>query len=263
MKALTAIATEFMKLRRSKIVWLSFLVYVFFALMAWFVLWIVKNPGAAQGLGIIGQKANFASMGVAADWQGLFTFFEELGIAGGWIICSILVIFVFGREYVEGTAKNMLALPLARAYFVWAKLCVILLWFILLTAFLLVESVLIGGILGLGPLPEGLILREGGNLLLAALLVFALQPLVAWVTVASGGYLAPFGYTIATLLVANLMIRTEWARWIPWSIVAVLSGMAGPRQADVLFGSGLVLALTFVVGATATILWLRGADNTQ
>jgi ABC-2 type transport system permease protein len=263
MKIPTSIVTEFMKLRRSKIVWLSFLFYVFFALMSWFVLWIVKNPGAAQGLGLIGQKASFASMGMTADWKGLFAFFAELGTGGGWIVCSILVIFVFGREYAEGTAKNMLALPIPRAHFVWAKLFVTLLWFILLTIFLVVESLIVGKLLGLGTLPKGFLVHESGNLLLSSLLVFALQPLVAWITIASGGYLAPFGYTLATLIIANLMIRTEWARWIPWSIVAVLSGFAGPRQSDIVLGSGLILALTFAAGSAITVLWLRRADNTQ
>jgi hypothetical protein len=83
------------------------------------------------------------------------------------------------------------------------------------------------------------------------------------VTVASGGYLAPFGYTIATLLVGNLMIRTDWARWCPWSIVALLGGMAGPRQEGVLLGSSLVLAATFAVGVAATVLHQAYADNCQ
>ncbi len=99
--------------------------------------------------------------------------------------------------------------------------------------------------------------------MLAALLVLALQPLVAWVTVASGGYLAPFGYTIATLIVGNLMIRTDWAPWCPWSIVALLGGLAGPRQAGTAAGSCLVLAATFALGLAATILHQARADNCQ
>lgn len=259
----TVFGTELLKLRRSKITWLTFLFYVFFALMAWFVLWIVKNPGAAQGLGLVGQKANFASSGFTADWQGLFGFFAEMNVAGGMIILSIIVIYVFGREYADGTAKNMLALPIRRFYFVSAKLLVAALWFAILTAFLLAESLLIGRLLGMGaPSPE-LFARESGSIFLAAVLVFSLQGAVAWVTVESGGYLAPFGYTITTLLVGNLMIRTGWAPWCPWSIVALLGGLMGPRQESTDLASCLILVATFVLGFALTLRHEALADNCQ
>jgi ABC-2 type transport system permease protein len=263
MTFMKVLGTELLKLKRSKVPWLTFLFYAFFALMAWFVFWMLKNPEAAQGLGLIGQKASFAMNGLSADWQGLFAMFAELGVAGGMIILSIIVIYLFGREYVEGTAKNMLALPIPRAHFVAAKLIVTALWFALLTAFLLAECLVVGRLLGLGMPPTELFARESANILVAAILVLALQPLVAWVSVASGGYLAPFGYTIATLLIGNLMIRTLWARWCPWSIVALLGGMAGPREEGVVLGSCLVLAATFVAGFAATILHETLADNCQ
>jgi ABC-2 type transport system permease protein len=259
----TVFGAELLKLRRCRITWLTFVLYAFFALMAWFVLWIVKNPGAAQGLGLVGQKASFAASGMTADWKGLYSFFAELSLMGGMIILSIIVIYLFGREYVEGTAKNMLSLPIGRWRFVAAKLLLAALWYLLLTAFLLAESLAIGALLGLGaPAPE-LFAREGGGILFAALLVFSLQGLVAWVTVASGGYLAPFGYTIATLLVGNVMIRTGWAPWCPWSIVALLGGLTGPRQEGTAAASCLILAATFALGFALALRHEARADNCQ
>jgi ABC-type transport system involved in multi-copper enzyme maturation permease subunit len=263
MKFAKALGAELLKLRRAKIVWLSFVFYLFFALIAAFVLWIVKNPEAARGLGLVGQKASFAANGLSGDWPGLVTFLEELNLMGGMILFSIIVTYSFGREYVEGTAKNMLALPFKRGWFVAAKLSLCSIWFALLTAFLLVEGLVLGSLLGLGPLPAGLYAKACGDMFFSALLVLALQPLVAWITVASGGYLAPFGYTIASLIVGNVMIRTEWARWCPWSIVALLGGMLGPRQEGVLLGSGLVLAATFALGLALTVIHQERADNCQ
>jgi ABC-2 type transport system permease protein len=263
MTFLKVLAAELLKLRRSKLTWLSFAFYVFFGLMACFVVWMIKNPEAARGLGLIGAKASFALNGLTADWQGLFTMFVELGVAGGMIILSIIVIYVFGREYAEGTAKNMLALPVPRSYFVVAKLCVIALWFVLLTAFLIAESLLAGWLLGLGRPQPALVAGQTLDILIASAVVLTLQSLVAWVTVATGSYLAPFGYTIVTLLIGNLMIRTDWARWVPWSIVALLGGMTGPRQEDILLGSVLVLAATFGLGLAGTILHQARSDNCQ
>jgi ABC-2 type transport system permease protein len=257
------LAGEFLKLKRSKITWLTFVFYSFFGLMSWFVFWMMKSPDAARSMGLIGQKASFAMEGLTTDWTGLFALFTEMGVAGGMIILSIAVIYLFGREYAEGTAKNMLALPVPRSYFVIAKLLVATVWYALLTIFLLVECLIVGQLLSLGPLEIGLFASEAGNIVIAAIIVLALQPLVAFVTVASGGYLAPFGYTIGTLLIGNLMVRTLWARWCPWSIVALLGGMSGPRETGVVIGSSIVMIVTCAVGLAATIAHQKLADNCQ
>jgi ABC-2 type transport system permease protein len=263
MSLMTVFRAELLKLRRSAIVPLSFAFYVFFALMAAFVLWIVNNPDAARGLGLVGQKASFAASGMTADWRGLYSFFAEMSLMGGMIILSFIVIYLFGREYVEGTAKNMLALPVPRRRFIAAKLLVAALWYAHLTAFLLAEAYATGRILGLGAPVARLIAKESGAILVAALLAFSLQGLVAWVTVASRGYLAPFGYTIATLLVGNLMVRTDWAPYCPWSIVAVLSGLSGPMQGGTGPVGCLILAATFVLGFAMTLRHEERADNCQ
>jgi ABC-2 type transport system permease protein len=252
-----------MKLRRAPIVPLSFILYAFFALMSWFVIWIVKNPEAASGLGLVGRKASFAANGLTADWEGLFSFFAEMSAMGGMIVLSLIVIFIFGREYVEGTAKNMLALPVPRRRFIEAKFLVAAAWYAVLTIFLLAEAAAVGLLLGLGAPNPALASREALSILLAALLSFALQGLVAWVTVASKGYLAPFGYTIATLIVGNLLVRTDWASWCPWSITATLSGLAGPSRAEESIAGGLIMAATFVLGFALTLEREARADNCQ
>lgn len=254
---------ECLKLKRSKVVWVSALAYVFIAATIYFVLWIAKNPEAARGLGLMGKKADILASGISVDWSGLFALLTEMSVMGGMILYSIIVIYVFGREYAEGTAKNMLALPNRRGDFVLAKLALAAAWYALLTAFLFAEGLLAGALLGLGAPPSSALAGAAADLLVAAIAATALQPLVALVTAGSGGYLAPFGYTVATLVLANLMARTEWARWCPWSIIALLSGMTGPRRADVVLGSALVLAGTFAIGLACTIVQQERADNCQ
>ena len=48
----------------------------------------------------------------ATDWPAFLPFIVEMGAIGGLIMISVIVAFVFGREYTEGMAKNMLALPI-------------------------------------------------------------------------------------------------------------------------------------------------------
>ena len=103
---------------------MTFAAYTFMAAMAGFFMWMMKNPGVARSMGLIGQKANFAFGGGAADWPAFLSFVVVMGAVGGLIMISVIVAFVFGREYTEGMAKNMLALPIPRSWFVLGKIVV-------------------------------------------------------------------------------------------------------------------------------------------
>src|SRR5674476_238014 len=105
------LATELLKLRRSKVTWFSLI---------------------ALSLG-------------------------PLGI-GGMLMLAFIVAFVFGREYADGTAKNLLALPVGRMWFVLAKLVVAAVWWFALVVVVLVEALAIGRVVGLPGFSPGLAL---------------------------------------------------------------------------------------------------------
>ena len=74
-------ATEFIKLRRSKITWLSWLAFSIMPLASGLFIWIVKEPGRAQRLGLLGQKARF--IGLVADWPSYFNMLNQAACAAG------------------------------------------------------------------------------------------------------------------------------------------------------------------------------------
>lgn len=263
MKTLAILTTEFLKLRRAKVTWVTLGAYLMIGLVVAFLIWMIGHPGLAENLGLVGQKVNFASSGVTADWPGLLGMFAEMSGLGGMIIYSILVAWLFGREYAEGTAKNFLALPLGRPRFVLSKLVVSAAWFALLSLALLAEAFLVGRLLGLAGWSTAVFWREVSNILLAGLLTLGLGPAVAWIAVASRGYLAPLGYTIFTLVIGTALGATNWARWCPWSIIPLFSGAAGPRTQEIGPASFLILGLFFLASTLGTCLTLSWADNSQ
>ncbi len=256
------VAAEFAKLRRSKVTWLTFLVYAFMAAMAGFFMWMLGHPGLAERLGLLGQKANFALGGEKLDWQTYLGFLAMMGGIGGLMVLSFITTFVFGREYAEGTAKNMLALPVPRAAFVLAKLVVAAAWFALLDSFLLAFGLLVGRIVGLPGFSWALVGPFAGRLFETGLLTFCVAPLVAWVAVSARGYFAPLGYALFTLVLASVFGHTGWAPWCPWSIVGIASGAAGPGP-GLETGSYAVMAATFALGTALTMLREARADNAQ
>ncbi len=82
---------------------------------------------------------------------------------GGLLLLSFIAAFVFGREYSEGTAKNMPALPVGRHWFVLAKLVVAAVWWFLLVATVFVEAILVGAALSLPEFSPGLLAESVRN----------------------------------------------------------------------------------------------------
>ncbi|HKJ92997.1 MAG TPA: ABC transporter permease [Longimicrobiales bacterium] len=254
------LATEFLKLRRSKITWLSWLALAVMPLAAGLFMWIVGAPERAARLGLVGQKSQI--IGMSADWPSFFTLLVQEAGAGGMVLLAVIAAWVFGREYAEGTAKDMLSLPVARHWFVAAKLAVVFVWFAALLVLFLAESFLVGAALGLPGLSLPLAVSSVSDVLLAGVLGFLLAPVVAWIATLGRGYLAPIGFAIFMLLMGNVFGSTGWGKWFPWSIVPMLAGMMGPKT-DVAAGSYIVVGLTFVVGLGLTLWQVRYADTTQ
>jgi len=255
------LTTEFLKLRRSKITWLSWLAFSVMPLAGGLFMWIVMEPQRAAQLGLLGQKAQLA--GVTADWPSYFTMLNQVACVGGMVLLAIIAAYVFGREYSEKTAKNLLALPVPRHWFVVAKLAVILVWFGILTVSLIAEGLLVGALLRLPGFSISLAVSAGGNVLIAGLVGYLLVPIVAWIATLGRGYLAPIGFTIFMLVMGNVLGMTGWGKWFPWSIAPMLAGLAGPRSEVLASGSLVVVGLTFAAGVAATVWQVRHADNAQ
>ncbi|MFA5845152.1 MAG: ABC transporter permease [Coriobacteriia bacterium] len=254
------LATEFLKLRRCKVTWGTLGGLSMAPLGIALFMWIVREPGRAAQLGLLGAKANLS--GLEATWPAYASMLTLVVGVGGMLLLSFIVAYVFGREYTEGTAKNMLALPVGRHWFVLAKLVVAAVWWAALTVAVLAEALVIGLALGLPGFSAGLAIGAVRDALLAAGISYLLVPVIAWITAAGRGYMPPLGFAIAMMGLGNLFGKTGWADWFPWSIVPSMIGMVGKPQ-TLPAGSYVVLALTFVAGIAATIAQLRYADNAQ
>lgn len=262
MTFLDVLATEIAKLRRSKVTWMTLAVWTFMVAVAGFFLWMMMNPGLAEKVGLIGQKAQFAFGSQSVDWAAFLGFIVEMAGIGGLIMSSVIVTYVFGREYAEGTAKNMLALPAPRASFVFAKIAVSAAWLALLTLWSIAESYIVGSILGLEGLTAGLFREAATRILVLAAMGLCCATLAAWVAVETRGYFAPLGFTIGTLLLAVIFAATGWGPWLPWSIVGIYCGAAG-GAASVDWGSFVVIGATFLAGVALVVRHEVAADNGQ
>jgi len=255
------LATEFLKLRRCKVTWLTLAALSIGPLAIALMMWIVREPGRAAQLGLLGTKANLS--GLTATWPAYFSMLTLMVGIGGMLLLSFIVAYIFGREYTEATAKNLLALPVGRHWFVLAKLVVVAVWWAVLVVAVLAESFALGAALALPGFSVTLAVSAVHDALLAAAIAYLLAPVVAWIAMLGRGYLPPLGFALAMLALGQVFSKTGWATWFPWSIVPLYIGAIGQPVTTLAPSSLVVVALTFLAGIAATIAQLGWADNAQ
>src|SRR3954452_4441558 len=110
-------------------------------------MFILADPARAQRMGLLHQKALLS--GLTADWPGLLSFLAQIVAVGDLMLFSFIAAWVFGREFADGTARYLLALPVPRATIVWAKFTVVAGWAAVLTVWLAGVVLMLGRALAL------------------------------------------------------------------------------------------------------------------
>jgi len=249
---------ESLKIHRSRIFLISFLVSFSIPLMMGFLMFIVKNPEFSSKLGIVSMKA---SMFGKADWPTYLGLLTE-GIAGiGALGFAFITSWVFGREYSDRTVTDLLALPVSRSFIVLSKFIVVVLWCALLSIIFFVFGLMIGGILGLSGWSGDIASLAAYNFTVTCLLTILLCTPIAFFASYGRGYLPPMGFAISTLIAAQFIGILGLAPYFPWAIPVTFSTL-GADGSQLGVASYIILLFTGIVGFLATFAWWRFADQT-
>ena len=92
-----------------------------------FLILVSKNAEISKKLGLISAKANLVAY-AATDWPSYLGLFGQIISAGGFFLFVLAISWVFGREFADGTLKDMLAVPVPRASILLAKFVVAAIW---------------------------------------------------------------------------------------------------------------------------------------
>ncbi len=256
-----ALWTETLKMRRSKVPFFTAIGFSLAPLMGGLFMIILKDPEAAKSMGLISTKAQLLA-GVA-DWPTFFNIMSQAVAVGGAILFSIVTIWVFGREFSDRTAKELLALPISREAIVGAKFIVISVWTFSLSLFIFGFGLIVGALVDIPGWSIELLRSASVDVLGSAVLVIVLLPFVAFIASMGRGYLPPFGWTILTIALAQIAVITGWGDWFPWSIPALFGGAVGPRAEFLGLHSYGIVFLASILGLAATFYWWRSADQTK
>jgi len=255
-----ALWIELRKARRSRVPLFTLLGFLILPLVGALLMVIYKDPEFARNVGLISAKANL--VGGSADWPFYLTIFVQ-GIAiGGFMLFSLVGTWVFGREFADGTLKDLLAVPVSRTVVVLAKFVVLALWCLALTVTVYAVGLVLGVAVGLPQGTAGLLVQASTTLMVVTCLVIVVVMPVALLASVGRGYLAPLGITALILALANVIGLLGWGSYFPWSIPMVVAEL-GVKGESVEPVSYVVVFLTGLAGIMGTCLWWSRADQSR
>ncbi len=249
---------EFRKAIRSRMPLWTSLGSLFLPVAIAFLLFVARNPEISRKLGLVGAKANLVAYS-GADWAAYLGLFTQMVAAGEFILLVLSISWVFGREFTDGTIKDLLAVPVRRSSILLAKFILIAAWAGLLTLVIFTSGFLMGALLQLPGGSVSIILEGSGRVLLTACLTTLVVLPYAFFASAGRGYLLPLGMAVLALMMANLAVVIGWGEVFPWSIPLLLAQAKEPLPQV----SPWIVIITGLAGMAATWLWWMKADQSR
>lgn len=223
-----------------------------------FLIFVSKNPEISRKMGLVSAKADLLAFS-ATDWPSYLGLYGMIIAAVGFLLFVLVVSWVFGREFADGTLKDMLAVPIPRGGILLAKFTTAAIWSVALSIVIYVAGLIIGAII---KLPGGSIsvILEGSTMVLVTtgLIILSVPPF-AFLASVGRGYLLPIGVAVLTLMMANLVMIAGWAEYFPWAVPGLYAQAKDPLPQV----SYWIVFITALLGVLGTYLWWKFADQSR
>jgi ABC-2 type transport system permease protein len=223
-----------------------------------FLIFIATHPEVSRKLGLVSAKANLIAY-ATTSWPSYLGLAAQTMAAGGFFVFCLIICWVFGREFADGTLTDILAVPVRRASIVLAKFIVTGAWSAALATVILIASLVMGALIGLPQGSLGVLLQGSALFAITACLVIAVVMPFAFFASIGRGYLLPIGVAILALIMANLVVVVGWGEYFPWAV----PGLYAQGRGYLVPTSYPIAMLTGLVGIIVTYLWWKYADQSR
>jgi len=219
------------------------------------LIFIARNPEVSQRLGVVSAKADLVAY-AGTDWASYLVLFAQIVAMGGFFFFVLAISWVFGREFADGTLKDMLAVPVPRLSILLAKFIVVAAWAGLIILFVSIFGLLMGVLLQLpGGSPQVILQGIRVTVVTACLAIAGVLPFALLASVGRG-YLLPMGAAVLVLITANLIVVLGWGEYFPWAVPMLYA----QGESALTPASYWIVFSTSLAGMAATYLWWQRAD---
>jgi ABC-2 type transport system permease protein len=223
-----------------------------------FLIFVSRNPEISQQLGLVSAKANLMAY-AATDWPAYMGLFGMIIAAVGLLLFSLVISWVFGREFADGTLKDMLAVPVQRSTILLAKFIVVAAWSAVLTMVIFIAGLITGAVIQLPGGSISVILQGSIALMITAGLTIAVVMPFAILASVGRGFLLPIGGAILAMMMANVIALAGWGEYFPWGV----PGIYAQAKSSLTPVSYWIVFFTSLAGIFGTYLWWKYADQNR
>ncbi len=260
-KLIRATQAEFIKVKHSKILWATFVAFGIAPIMGAVFIVILQDSEALEKASALAAKAK--AMNFEANWKSYYDLLTQAVGVGGVLVFGFVASWIFGREYSDGTSKDLLSLPTSRTSILNAKFILYFFWcFMLVVSNLLIAS-LLGLLLQLTSIHTDWMMQSLFDYFFTTILTIVVGIPIAFFALYGKGYLAPLGFVALTLVFSQVIAAAGFGTYFPWAIPGLYSGAGGVYKESLDLVSIVILLLTGVAGYFATILYWKVADHTK
>lgn len=249
---------EFRKAVRSRMPLYIALGSLFLPLGVAFLIFLARNPDISHKLGLISAKADLVAYS-AIDWHSYFGLLGMLIVAGGFFLFVLVISWLFGREFSDGTLMDWLAVPIPRIFIILAKFIVMILWSFFLLVLILACGVIVGFVFQLPAGSSDVIIRGILKVAFSGCLVILVVMPFAFFASLGRGYLLPLAMSVFILILTNFVTLAGWGDYFPWAVPALLAQSDTPLQPV----SYSIVLLTGLAGVLLTYWWWMTADQNR
>jgi ABC-2 type transport system permease protein len=196
-----------------------------------------------------------AKLGALVDpggWAGFLATVSQVTAVAGLLGFGVVLSWLFGREFADGTITGLFALPTGRGTIAVAKLLVYVLWALVVSVLLPVVVVLLGMGFGLGA-PESSSWAPFGVQLAVTVLTACLALPAAWAATLGRGLLGGIGCVIGVVVIAQIAALGGLGAWFPFAAPGLWAAGVPVSWVQLL----LVLPVVLLFGALTVIAWRR------
>lgn len=255
-----ALWTESLKAFRSRIFWMTLLVFAFIAVMIGLLVFFSMHPELIRNSALMSAKATILGQ---STWRGYFGLLYQVAALLGLVGFGFVAAWVFGREYSDRTMKDLLALPVSRYEIAIAKFVIVILWSFVLALVVFFFGIATGWLIHLENGSAEMVRHAFSVFMVTSFLTMLVSLPVGFFASWGRGYLLPIAYIILTMILTQFIVAgiPPLASWFPWAIPALYCGAAGPTGARMLVASYVLVGLTAASGLAGTLAWWRYADQ--
>lgn len=253
---------EWRKSRRSTMPRLTTLGSLFLPFGIGFLLFISRNPDISRKLGLISAKADLMRVTVT-DWPSYLTLSAQMIAMAGFFFFCLIISWIFGREFIDGTLKDVLAVPVPRFSILLAKFIVSAIWCGVVTLVIFIFLLVLGALFNLPQGTPDVIIHGCVLLVITALLTILVVSPFALLASIGRGYLLPLGAAIITLIMANVAAIAGWGEFFPWAIPGLYTQAMTTPSGTIRPASYWVVIFTGLAGMVGTYYWWKYTDQSK